>query len=280
MEGFWSVVKSLRPGFKLDPASGQIVFDLALGEISRPKDSLKGVFQFLESSDTPCVVSMDEFQQITDYPETNVIELLRGYVQKCRHTWFVFAGSKRRMMEKLFNNPSEPFYMSCSPLYLEAIPEDVYCRFASRLFSQAGKQISNEAFARVYGLFEGHTWYVQRMLNELYAWTLPGECAAEDLVPRVLDYVVKLGARAFHDQLAAMAKSQKQLLIAIAKEKKAGAVTSIAFCKKHSLKSPSTVQSALRALYDHEVITRDGTSYTVTNRLFSIWLRNEYGSKT
>ncbi|MBR1577731.1 MAG: ATP-binding protein [Bacteroidales bacterium] len=277
LEGFWSVVKSLRPGFKLDAVSGQFVFDLALGEIRLPQESLKEIFQYLESSRTPCIVAMDEFQQIAEYPEGNVIELLRGYVQKCKHTGFVFAGSKRRMMEKLFNSPSEPFYMSCSPLYLEAIPQEAYLRFASRHFNEAGKRISHEAFRRIYGLFEGHTWYVQRMLNELYAWTPPGDAATEDFVQPVLDHLLKLGARAFKEQLSTMAESQKRLLIAVAREGKVPGVTSYAFCKKHALKSPSTAQSAIRSLYEKELVTRDGTVYSVTNRLFGLWLRNEYG---
>lgn len=277
LEGFWTVVKSLRPGFKMDAVSGQIVFDLALGEIQRPHDSLKEIFQYLEGSTIPCVVAMDEFQQIAEYPEGTVLELLRGHVQKCKHTWFVFAGSKRRMMEKLFNSPSEPFYMSCSPLYLEAINRDAYRAFASRHFAKAEKQISHEAFSSVYDLFEGHTWYVQRLLNELFAWTQPGDAVTEDMVPSILKYLLKLSARAFQEQLSTMAESQKQLLIAVAKEGKARGVTSIAFCKKHALKSPSSIQSALRALYDKEVLTREGQTYSVTNRLFALWLRSEYG---
>ena len=278
-EGFWSAVKSLRPGFKLDPGSGQFVFDLALGEIRRPQESLKEIFQYLEGSDVPCVVAMDEFQQIAEYPEGNVVGLLRGYVQKCRQTGFIFAGSKRRTMEKLFNSPSEPFYMSCSPLYLEAIPQEAYLRFASRLFNEAGKQISHEAFRHVYDLFEGHTWYVQRLLNELYSWTQPGDAATEDFVLPVLDHILKLGARAFREQLSTMAESQKQLLIAVAREGKVQGVTSYAFCRKHALKSPSTAQSALRALYDKEIVTREGMEYSVTNRLFGLWLQNEYGER-
>ena len=98
-ESFLGIVKSLRPGFKVDPVTGQFVFDLSLGEIVKPVDSLKEIFQYLEGSEVPCLVSMDEFQQIAEYPDNNVLELLRTYVQKCKHTWFIFAGSDRRMMD-------------------------------------------------------------------------------------------------------------------------------------------------------------------------------------
>ena len=276
LESFLGIVKSLRPGFKVDPVTGQFVFDLSLGEIVKPVDSLKEIFQYLEGSEVPCLVSMDEFQQIAEYPDNNVLELLRTYVQKCKHTWFIFAGSDRRMMEKLFNNPSEPFYMSCSPLYLDAIQYENYLAFARQHFEAAGKSLQEESFKQVYELFDGHTWYVQRMMNEMFAWTKPGEVADAQMAADALTFVIKTYARTFQEQMSSYPEAQKQLLIAIAKDGHAQQVTSVAFCKKHSMKSPSTVQSALRVLHDKGIVRRDGNSYSVTNRLLGIWLAREY----
>lgn len=276
LESFLSVVKSLRVGFKMDAVTGQLVFDLSLGEISRPGDSLAELFEYLEKSEIPCLVAIDEFQKIADYPDSNVVGLLRTYVQKCRHTWFIFAGSDRRMMEKLFNNPSEPFYMSCSPLYLEAIDYQKYFEFASYHFNAASKYIEEDCFRRIYDLFEGHTWYVQRLLNEMYAWTNPGETATSEGFSDILEYVIKTYARSFQEQMGAMPDSHKQLLIAIAKEGVAKQLTSIAFCKKYSMKSPSTVQSALRVLHDDGVVNRKDSGFYVTNRLLGLWLKREY----
>lgn len=276
LESFLGIVKSLRPGFKVDPVTGQFVFDLSLGEIVKPVDSLKEIFQYLEGSEVPCLVSMDEFQQIAEYPDNNVLELLRTYVQKCKHTWFIFAGSDRRMMEKLFNNPSEPFYMSCSPLYLDAIQYENYLAFARHHFEAAGKSLQEESFKQVYELFDGHTWYVQRLMNEMFAWTKPGEVADAQMASDALTFVIKTYARTFQEQMSSYPEAQKQLLIAIAKDGQAQQVTSIAFCKKHSMKSPSTVQSALRVLHDKGFVRKDGTTYSVTNRLFGIWLAMAY----
>ena len=276
LESFLGIVKSLRPGFKVDPVTGQFVFDLSLGEIVKPVDSLKEIFQYLEGSEVPCLVSMDEFQQIAEYPDNNVLELLRTYVQKCKHTWFIFAGSDRRMMEKLFNNPSEPFYMSCSPLYLDAIQYENYLAFARHHFEAAGKSLQEESFKQVYKLFDGHTWYVQRLMNEMFAWTKPGEVADAQMASDALTFVIKTYARTFQEQMSSYPEAQKQLLIAIAKDGQAQQVTSVAFCKKHSMKSPSTVQSALRVLHDKGIVRKDGTTYSVTNRLLGIWLAKEY----
>lgn len=70
---------------------------------------------------------------------------------------------------------------------------------------------------------------------------------------------------------------QKEVLIAIAKEYKAKGVTSAVFQRKHGLKSSSSTQSALRWLYENEIVTRENDEYYVTNRFFGIWLRNRFG---
>ncbi len=179
-------------------------------------------------------------------------------------------------MEKLFNNPSEPFYMSCSPLFLEAIDYDKYLDFSKKHFEDAGKRLTDDCFKRVYDLFEGHTWYVQRLMNELYAWTKPGEVADLPMMENALTFVIKTYARTFQEQINTYPEAQKQLLIAIAKEGNAEQVTSVAFCKKHAMKSPSTVQSALRVLHDKGIVSKKDNTYCITNRLLGIWLKREY----
>ncbi len=274
LESFVSVVKSLRPGVKMDPVTGQLVFDLSLGEISHPVDSIEEIFEYLETTPQPCIVAIDEFQQIADYPEKNTLALLRTYVQRCRKTSFIFAGSKRRMMEKLFNSPSEPFYQSCVPLYLEAIDKNVYFKFAETHFRNAGRILTEECFDELYRTFDGHTWYVQRILNEMYASN--ESVLTLEQYRKTLKYVIKIGEKAFEEQFRTYSNSQKQLLVAIAKEGKASAITSIAFARKHALTSPSTVQSSARVLYEAEVITREKDRYYISNRLFSMWIRDHY----
>lgn len=276
IDTFVSVVKSLRPGVKMNPVTGEWEFNLSLGEIVSPRDSLAEIFQYLQDSALPCVVAIDEFQQIAEYPETNVAALLRSHVSKCTNCRFIFAGSSRRMMEKLFNSPSEPFYMSCSPLYLDVIDRGKYLEFAVRHFEAGERTLSQECFDAVYDCFEGHTWYVQRILNELYERAgFTGKADVGDFQD-ALEYVVRLSGKSFEEQFRTYPEAQKELLIAIAKEGKAAAITSIAFVRKHALKSPSTAQSAARPLYEKEIITKSDGFYSITNRLFAIWLRNRY----
>ena len=48
------------------------------------------------------------------------------------------------------------------------------------------------------------------------------------------------------------------------------------FVRRHALKSPSTVQSAIRALYENETLSKEKNAYSITNRFFSLWINKQY----
>ena len=135
-ERFIQIVGSPRTGITLD-ALGQPSWNLEIGDIQSPKVSLDEIFRYLNSADKPCLVAIDEFQTIMDYPEQNVEALLRTYIQDCNNAWFVFSGSKRHMMGEMFSSPARPFYQSASTMSLKAIPFDAYLEFISHHFQQS-----------------------------------------------------------------------------------------------------------------------------------------------
>ena len=274
---FITTVKSLVTGITIDPVTGQPTLNISIGNIQKPDQTLKEIFEYLEKSDRPCVVAIDEFQQIADYPETNVVALLRTYVQKCKQTQFIFSGSKRRMMDKLFNEPSEPFYQSCTNLYLEAIDKKVYYEFASEKFIEADKRLCEDCFNRMYDALDGHTWYIQRLLNEMYATVDKGETAGITELNGAMQHIHRLDRRSYEESIQQLSNPQKQLLIAIAKDIKAKEITSSDFVRKHGLRSSSSVQSAAKSLYEAETITREVDTYFVTNRFLGFWLMERYG---
>ena len=120
-EKFFQIIKSLRAGFSLDPVTGDPKFEIGIGEIASPQTTLSEIFEYLETADMPCVVAIDEFQQIGTYEEMNIEALLRTEIQKCRNTVFVFSGSKRHLMNNMFNSSSRPFYQSAISMGLEPI---------------------------------------------------------------------------------------------------------------------------------------------------------------
>ncbi len=73
-------------------------------------------------------------------------------------------------------------------------------------------------------------------------------------------------------------EKQKEVMYAIAKEGKAKEMTSSSFVGKHGLKSPRTVQSALRQLLGKEFITRGNNAYSLYDWFFGLWLAEKFGT--
>ena len=101
---------------------------------------------------------------------------------------------------------------------------------------------------------------------------------AVQILNHALRHILKLEKRAFDDNIADLPEMQKQVLIAIAKEGKVKEATSSGFVLRHSLRSSSTVQSALSALYAKEYITKTDGFYSITNRFLRFYLLERYSS--
>lgn len=275
-ERFFQAITSLRMGLKWDAMTGEPSFDIGLGDIQTPQTTLDEIFDYLESADKPCVVAIDEFQQIGNYEEKNVEALLRTKIQQCKQTLFVFAGSKRHLMSNMFNSASKPFYQSAICMGLSPIPLETYADFASRLFEERNKQVCHELTEKVYRLFNGCTWFMQMMMNELFAMTGEGERCDCSQLKMAEDNVILSQEASYKDALSHLAPKQKLILQAIAREGIARNVTSAAFIKKYNLPSASSVQSAIKGLLKNDIITQEDDTYRVYDYFFAIWLATDY----
>lgn len=275
---FFAVISSLRPAFKLDATTGTPTFDIGLGEINQAELTLEEIFKYLEATDQHCIVAIDEFQQIGRYPETNIEAILRTHIQKCTNTSFIFAGSQRHLMQNIFFSSSRPFYQSVSLLQLNAISCADYVRFVKKHFSDFKKDIPEDLIIRIYQLFEGHTWYIQNIFNELFSLTGENETCTPDMARGAIENKIESYKPLFQTTLLLLPERQKEILYAIAKEGKATAITSGSFIKKHGLLSQSSVQTAVKQLFDKEIITSENTVYQVYDRFFGLWLANLYGT--
>ncbi len=273
-ERFFQAISSLRVGFKLDAVTGEPKFDLGVGEIRSPQTTLDEIFEYLENADKPCVVAIDEFQQIGEYSEGTVEALLRTKIQQCRQTQFIYSGSRRHVMNTMFNSPSRPFYHSTINMGLEVIPRDVYMDFTERMFGLYGFIVNDDLVEKVYANFGGCTWYLQMMMNELF--TLTGENGVCDIekYDTALRNIIQVQRWTYEDILAQLPAVKKQVLLAIAKAGNATRITSADFIERYALKSASSVQSAMKSLLERDLVTFSNNTYRVTDYFFAEWIRD------
>lgn len=275
LQGFWNSVKSLQTGISFSPM-GDPSFNFQLGDLRQSENTLDEIFNYLKQADHPCIVAIDEFQQIATYPEKNVEALLRSYVQQCSNARFIFSGSQRHTMGVMFSSPARPFFQSVSMMHLEAIDEEKYKIFACNHFEKNGKKLQSEVVSEVFRIAQGITWYVQKLFNTLYAKTAKGETCTKEMVQSSLDEILSTMDYTYREILFRMPEKQKEVFIAIAKEGHAKSITSGSFIHKYRLPSSSMVQSAVKGLLERDYLTYEQGEYSVYDLFLTYWIQKYY----
>lgn len=273
-EGFLNVLRSVRSQITFD-INNIPVWSLGLGDIEHPAVTLDEIFFYLGHADKPCLVAIDEFQQIMRYSDAaNVEASLRTYIQRCINATFIFAGSKRHLMGEIFTSPSRPFYQSVLIMNLKPISVGKYEEFARTLFERYNKHIADGVVADIYTRFDAVTSCIQRVLNVLFLKTLPGQLCTTGMVDEAINYILDMFSETYADLLDKIPEKQREVFMAIAHEGKAKGITGKTFVKKHHLQTASVVTAAVRSLLDKDFITLDKGIYTVYDPFFALWLRN------
>lgn len=276
IQSFLEIVKSLSSKIGYDPLTGTPYVNFQLGDITQPDLTLKEIFNYLAKASKPCLVAIDEFQQVAKYSEGNVEARLRTEIQTINNCRFIFSGSERHILEEMFLSPAKPFYNSCSMMELKVIPKEIYVDFICGLFEDFRKFISRELAGKIYDLFEGLTFYVQRVSNGIFSMTPENGVATEGMFEDTMSNILSSYDTIFRERLFRITTRQKELLFAIAKEGKVEQVLSVDFIRKYSLSSSSAVQSALNSLMKQELISKEMGKYFISERFFALWLTLNY----
>ena len=269
MKKIATVVKGLRPYMTVDAVTGKpkVGLDFAPGT---EDSTIEQVFNYLKQSGKTCYIAFDEFQQIAYYPEKNVEALLRSHIQDIHNIHFIFSGSRRHMLGEMFLSPKRPFYQSTSEKTIDTIDESVYYQFASAFFEKEGRHLPEEVFHGVYSLYEGYTWYIQMIMNRLFAKT--GREIDIELVQECIKEILKENEFYYQHLLQVYPKGQVKLVKAIAKEGKVKEITAGSFIMKYGLTATSSVKSALARMLDEEIVYPSEDGYMVYDRFFGQWL--------
>jgi len=275
---FFDFLKNLRPVISYDALNGQPEIHF---EFAQPKEyeyTLRSLFQFLDNQQVEIVIAIDEFQQITEYPEKNVEAFLRTIIQTLKHTQFIFSGSKKHLMLEMFNTANRPFFSSTQIMGLSEIPADKYKAFIREKFAERNRSIDDEAIDFILSWTLLHTYYTQIICNSVFAGGKKNVTIEQ--VKRVCDEQLILQQMTYIQYRSLLSPIQWQLLIAIAKEGLVTEPQAQDFLRKYKIGAASSAQKALNALLDKEMIfsieTVEKTAYRVYNVFLMRWLERTF----
>ena len=265
-----SFFSALRPVLSMDPLTGEPSVSITV-EPSKEDITIQSIFNYLNDSEQEVYIAIDEFQQIAEYPEKGTEALLRSYIQFAQHVHFIFSGSKFHLMAEIFGSPKHPFYQSTEMMGLKPLDSDVYYDFCLQFFREKGGNIEKEIFEYLYNMFEGHTWYIQCIMNRLYEANTNVE-STEQVNAAILSILAEREPQ-FESLSQFFTDNQFSLLKAIAKEGIVAQPTAGRFIKSHNLSGASSTKAALKVLEDKELVYRKPEGYIIYDRFMDLWLK-------
>lgn len=261
---------ALRPVLSMDPLTGEPSVSITV-EPSKEDITIQSIFNYLNDSEQEVYIAIDEFQQIAEYPEKGTEALLRSYIQFAQHVHFIFSGSKFHLMAESFGSPKHPFYQSTEMMGLKPLDSDVYYDFCLQFFKEKGGNIEKDIFEYLYNMFEGHTWYIQCIMNRLYEANTNVESI--DQVNAAILSILAGREPQFECLSQFFTDNQFSLLKAIAKEGIVAQPTAGRFIKSHNLSGASSTKAALKVLEDKELVYRKPEGYIIYDRFMDLWLK-------
>lgn len=268
---FLAAFRYLRPVVSVDPLSGSPSVSLHIQGEGAQQTTLQELFSILQerSAQRMIVLAIDEFQQVGFYPEKNTEGILRGIIQMQPNIRFIFSGSNKSMLMRMFGDATRPFYQSTEMVYLEEIPEAPYREFITRYFNANNRKVDEASLEELLRWTRCHTWYLQYACNRIFETGLDlGPGALREIIPDILTSFEPF----YLEYRSLLTRHQWQMLKAIAHADSASAITSGDFIRTYNLTNASTVKRSVEALTEKEMIYHRDGCYFVYDVFLSRWL--------
>jgi len=268
----------VRPTVTVDPDDGSLSFSFDAGlRVEDIRATLERLLelpgQLAAERKRRVVLILDEFQEVTEL-DASLPRLMRSVFQQQPEVAHVYLGSRRHVMERIFNDENEPFWRSAKQMELDVIERKPFARYIAHQFVHTGKKIVAPAIEAVLDLTHGHPYATQELCYFLWQDTQAGATATPEQVTAALARV--LNAEHAHFSLVWENASAHQRLLLRALAEGPGRPLAADYRRRHALPGASSMQRALGSLEEAELIGRRRGEAWINEPFLAQWLlRNE-----
>jgi uncharacterized protein len=271
---------SLAPSVTIDE-EGKPVLTFGIGQHAKVGPALDEVLEtpakIAAKGKLNVAVVFDEFQQILEYGNDEVERKLRSVIQNHRHVSYIFLGSRKHLIQKMFMDRSRPLYRAGGHYPLGPIAEEHWQPFIHKRFADADKAISKQHIHDVYELTHGHPFYTQHLCHVLWELCESKAHVTKKMIQRAVRILLERENYAYTTLWESLTIPQKRLLNGLAGESSGVKVFAGGFVRRYGLGSASNVQRAVDSLLVRDIIDRDNGSFLITDRFFRLWIQATQG---
>jgi hypothetical protein len=271
----------VRPTIEVDPSDGSLRFSFQVGRRRTDiDDTIERLLELLgelaADRKRRVVIVFDEFQEIIAL-DKRFPNLLRAVFQAQPEVSHVYLGSKRHLLERIFNDRNEPFWRSAKQLEIGPIAPAAFTPFLRDRFTATGKGITDDGLQRLLEVTAGHPYGTQELAYFVWELLAPGGEASATDVEEAVGRVVRSEHNHFAQLWDDAPRAQRLVLLALADEP-TRSVYSADYHERHELPATPTLQTALAGLIRKEIVGRgEEREYRIIEPFLSEWLLREQG---
>jgi len=249
-------------------------FDLKFG-ISSKEMNLEDVLilpqRIAEKKKIEIVICIDEFQQIGEFADSLTFQKkLRSAWQHQDNVTYCLFGSRKHMMEALFDTPEKPFYKFGDIMYLDCIPISYWTEFIQKKFCLEGKTISRDLCEKICNTVCLNSSYIQQL--SWYVFQETDKTADENGFAAALDELIAQNTPLFESRVEPLTAYQLNLLKAVADGVSSGLTTSRVI-SVYKLGSSANVTAMLKVMISRDYLQETSDGVSITDPVMAIWLK-------
>ena len=250
----------LRPVINFNRISGVQQMEFTLDENYKSSYTLEQLFSYWSRQAAKVIVILDDCQQIQHFRDTKFLSALPEIMQQNSELRIIASLTGTRRFSQWLSNSELSYFNEAAALELLPPEHDDIGKAMMEWSRQNGKKLSADVADQLIEWSRNTTALTVKMLQILLqsGTKQPDAWFLENML---LDFL-KSQRDVFQTYRRLLTSNQWLLLRGIARERGAKLVMGGEFVRKYGLGSSSSVQTALDALYDKELI------YEEDNRLF------------
>lgn len=220
------------------------------------------------------IVCIDEFQQIGDFPDSLTFQKkLRSIWQLQSHVSYCLYGSKKHMMEQMFQNQSFPFYRFGDFFYLNKIGEADWVEYICQRFEATGKHIPEELAREICQVTDRYSSYVQQLAWFVWLRTADSAEATSEDVRYGIDRLMDACEPLFIQQTEDLSAYQMNFLHALVNGVHTG-FTQSAVLNSYRLGTAANITRLKKALVEKDLIMTTAPKHMeMSDPILALWLK-------
>jgi hypothetical protein len=265
----------VAPRITINPDDGALSFSFAVGHEGAAVDAtleklLELPAELAASRGRQVALIFDEFQEVVEI-DPDLPKLLRTFFEQQPEVSRVYLGSKRHMMRRLFNDENEPFWRSAKQVELDVIDPDKFRGFIGDRFQRTNKTVADSVIDEIMDCTRGHPYATQELCYALWEQTPFDDTAMHEHFEAALASVLRSEHAHFSLRWDSASAVQRLVLEALATEP--GRPLSGSYRETHQLPGASSVQAALEALTERELVVKNSDgSYRIAEPFLAQWI--------